>query len=156
MKFYLIVLIKILLPVVIKTVQFIIMTSTMNFKRFGNLSTITIVSIAMLFLIINSCKHDGMPAEQMQQIFYADVEPIFISCAECHNGDGDKGGYDFTTYDKIMNTGGVVKGNASKSKAYQAMTSTFQVMPPKNPLTTGQRTLIWAWIEQGANNTPAK
>jgi len=128
----------------------------MNFKQFGNHSAFVLVGIIILFLFNNSCKHDGIPADQMQQIFYADVEPIFTSCVDCHKGSSAEGGYDFSTYEKIINTGGIVKGDAAKSKAYKAMISTFQVMPPNNPLTTGQRTLIWVWIEQGANNTPAE
>jgi len=44
-------------------------------------------------------------------------------------------------------------GNADKSKAYNAITSTFQLMPPNNALPAEKRTLIRLWIEQGAQET---
>jgi hypothetical protein len=80
--------------------------------------------------------------------------PIFQnSCAVsgCHNGRGGESGYVFTDYASIMNA--ITPGNAAKSKAYQAITSTFQLMPPKNALPIGKRTLIRLWIEQGAKET---
>jgi hypothetical protein len=126
----------------------------MNFKRFGNLSAFALVGIATLFLLNNSCKHDGLPADQMQQICFTDqVLPIFQnSCGTtgCHGG-GHGNGYNFTDYKGIMEA--ISAGNASKSKAYQAMTSTFQLMPPNNALPESKRTIIRIWIEQGAKQT---
>lgn len=126
----------------------------MNFKRFGNLSAFALVGIAFLFLLNNSCKHDGIPADQMEQICFTNqVLPIFQnSCGTtgCH-GSGSENDYNFTDYKGIMEA--ISAGNASKSKAYQAMTSTFELMPPDNALPESKRTIIRIWIEQGAKQT---
>ena len=106
----------------------------------------------MLFLV-SSCKHDGIPADQMTKIcFQAEVLSIFQnSCATtgCHSGGGN--GYSFSNYSGIMKA--ITAGNADKSKAYQAITSTFQLMPPNNALPIDKRTIIRLWIEQGAKET---
>ena len=96
-----------------------------------------------------SCKHDGIPAEQMAPVAFSEVLPIFTSyCGKCHDGDGGESEYVYTDYTSIMKS--ITPGNASKSKAYQAMTSTLQIMPPDIAMPTKQRTLIRLWIEQGA------
>lgn len=126
----------------------------MNHKRFGNLTVLAIVSVAFVFLLNNSCKHEGIPADQMQPICFTEqVLPIFQnSCGTtgCHGG-GTGHGYNFTDYTGIMQA--ISAGDASKSKAYQAMTSTFQLMPPNNALPENKRTIIRLWIEQGAKQT---
>ncbi len=123
----------------------------MNLKRFGNLSLPVIAGIAILFLLNSSCKHDGIPADQMTPVAFADVQQVYFGyCTSCHSG-GNGGGsrLDFTTYEGILRT--VSKGNSSNSKSYQAMINTFQIMPPKGAVPTSQRTLIRLWIDQGAN-----
>jgi hypothetical protein len=126
----------------------------MNFKRFGYFSTFVIAGLIFMFLLINSCKNNGVPADQMPQIcFTKQVLPIFQNnCATsgCHDSRGESG-YVFTDYSSIMQS--ITPGNAAKSKAYQAMTSAFQLMPPNNPLSENNRTIIRLWIEQGANET---
>ena len=127
----------------------------MNFKRQGYLSIlISLVLLPQLFLL-NSCQHSGVPADQMPQVCFTEqVLPIFQnSCATsgCHNGQGGESRYVFTDYASIMRA--ITPGNADKSKAYQAITSTFQLMPPNNALPESKRTLIRLWIEQGANQT---
>lgn len=110
--------------------------------------------LCFIFLLINSCQNEGIPADQLPAIcFTGQVLPIFQnSCATsgCHDSSGE-GGYMFTDYSNIMKA--VTSGNADKSKAYQAMTSTFTLMPPDNPLSTEKRTIIRLWIEQGALET---
>lgn len=127
----------------------------MNYKRFGNLSAFALVGMAILFLFNNSCKHDGIPADQMEQICFTDqVLPIFQnSCGTsgCHDAKSSESGYVFTDYASIMKS--ITPGNASKSKAYQAMTSTILLMPPDNALPESKRTIIRIWIEQGAKQT---
>lgn len=126
----------------------------MNFKRFGNLSAFALIGIAGLLLLNFACKHEGIPADQMEQICFTNqVLPIFKnSCGTtgCHSS-GSGNGYNFTNYNGIMEA--ISAGNASKSKAYQAMTSTFQLMPPNNALPESKRTIIRIWIEQGAKQT---
>jgi len=107
--------------------------------------------IGFILFLVSSCKHDGIPVDQLPQIHFSEVLPIFTqNCATCHGGNGESHGLSFTDYTSIMKS--IQAGNSSKSKAYQAMISTFQLMPPNNPLTTGQRTLIRLWIDQGAKN----
>lgn len=126
----------------------------MTFKRLGYLSIVMAFVLLPLVFLVNSCKHDGVPADQMPQICFTNqVLPIFQnSCGTtgCHGGSQGHG-YNFTTYAGIMQA--ITPGNSAKSKAYQAITSTFQIMPPNNPLSTNDRTLIRLWIDQGAKET---
>ncbi|MBV5315698.1 MAG: hypothetical protein JZU47_20540 [Prolixibacteraceae bacterium] len=127
----------------------------MKKNQFGFLSAMLILAIGLTTFLVNSCKHEGIPAEQMPQIcFTGQVLPIFQnSCATtgCHSAGGDGHGYDFSNYASIMKA--ITPGDASKSKAYKAITSTFQLMPPDNALPIEKRIIIRLWIEQGANET---
>ena len=109
----------------------------------------------LALLTTNSCKHDGPPADQLEEIcFTGQVLPIFsTSCgiAGCHDAITAESGYVFTDYSSIMKS--ITPGNAEKSKAYSAITSTLGLMPPDNPLPINKRTLIRLWIEQGAKET---
>lgn len=124
----------------------------MKFKRFGYFLATLFISLTSI-LLNSSCKHDGTPADQLPQInFTQQVLPIFQnSCATsgCHDSQTAENDYVFTDYASIMKA--ITPGNADKSKAYEAITSTTELMPPDNALSTGQRTTIWLWIEQGAN-----
>jgi len=123
----------------------------MKDNRNGFLKMPLMIGIGFLLFLISSCKHDGVPMDQLPQIPFSDVLPIFTqNCATCHDGKGGSGDFALTDYTSIMRY--IQAGNSSKSKAYQAMISTFQLMPPKNPLTTSQRTMIRLWIDQGAKN----
>jgi hypothetical protein len=125
----------------------------MKKNQFGFLSAMLFFVLGLTTLLVNSCKHEGIPAEQMPQICFTEqVLPIFQnSCATtgCHSGGGH--GYNFSTYSGIMKA--ITAGDASKSKAYQAITSTFQLMPPNNALPIEKRMIIRLWIEQGAKET---
>ena len=122
----------------------------MNFKRFGNLSVAAIAGISILFLLNSSCKHDGITADQMAPVAFADVQQVYYGyCTSCHSGgNGGESHLDFTTYEGILRT--VSPGNSSNSESYQAMINTFQIMPPNGAVPTNQRTLIRLWIDQGA------
>ncbi|MFA5330136.1 MAG: hypothetical protein WC384_20245 [Prolixibacteraceae bacterium] len=125
----------------------------MKFKQHGLFSVLVILSVGSILFLVNSCQHDGTPADQMQQICFTDqILPVFQnSCGTtgCHSGGEHE--YNFTNYAGIMRA--ITPGNADKSKAYKAMTSQFQLMPPNNALPIEKRTLIRLWIEQGANET---
>lgn len=125
----------------------------MKQKRIRSLSALMIFCLLAVLPILNSCKHDGTPADQLPQInFTEQVLPIFQnSCAisGCHNANGSESHYVFNDYAGIMQA--IVPGNADKSKAYKSITSALQLMPPNSALSTSQRTTIWLWIEQGAN-----
>jgi hypothetical protein len=127
--------------------------SSMNFKRFSYLSALLAFLLLPLSFLVNSCKHDGIPADQFDPICFTEqVLPIFQnSCATCHGGSRSEAGLDFSNYTGIMKA--ITAGNADKSKAYKAITSTFQLMPPDNALPESKRTIIRLWIEQGAKET---
>lgn len=115
---------------------------------------LALLIIAGLWLL-NSCEHEGIPADQMEQIcFNQQVLPIFqnsCSTSGCHDTQTAESGYTFTDYSSIMKA--ITPGNASKSKAYKAITGTDELMPPHNPLPIEKRILIRLWIEQGAQET---
>lgn len=123
----------------------------MKDNRIGFLKLSLMIGAGLMLFLVNSCKHDGVPVDQLPQISFSEVLPIFTqNCATCHGGKGGSGGLKLSDYTGIMRV--IQAGNSAKSKAYQAMTSTFQLMPPNNPLTTSQRTTIRLWIDQGAKN----
>jgi len=126
----------------------------MKFERMGLFSALLIFSLGTVLLLVNSCQHDGTPADQMPEVCFTEqVLPIFQnSCGTsgCHDSRG-AAGYVFTDYAGIIKA--INPGNADKSKAYKAMTSTFQLMPPNNALPIDKRTIIRLWIEQGAKQT---
>ena len=122
---------------------------------FRFLSALPILILGIVFVTIPSCQHDGIPADQIETICFTEqVLPIFqnsCSTSGCHDAKSAEHGYVFTDYASIMKA--ITPGNASKSKAYQAMISTFEIMPPDNPLPAPKRTIIRLWIEQGAKET---
>jgi uncharacterized membrane protein len=119
--------------------------------KLGFLSALLIAVLGSSILLINSCKNEGVPADQMQKIPFADVQRVYtFYCAECHSGGGGEGGQlDFTNYNGILST--VTPGNSAKSSSYQAIIQSFQRMPPNIAVPTNERTLIRLWIDQGAN-----
>jgi uncharacterized membrane protein len=121
----------------------------MNFKRTPGPTIFFGLGLLFIIFFASSCKHDGTPSDQLKQVSFKEVLPIFTTnCASCHGQKGE--GFALTDYSSIVRS--VQPGNSSKSKVYQALTSTFNLMPPNNPLTTSQRTLIRLWIDQGAKN----
>lgn len=126
----------------------------MKIQRLGFFSAFLLIGLGAVLFTVNSCKHEGVPADQLEQVcFNEQILPIFQnSCGTsgCHDSRGEAG-YVFTDYASIMKA--INPGNADKSKAYQAITSTFQLMPPDNALPMSKRTLIRIWIEQGAKET---
>lgn len=127
----------------------------MNLRRSGYFIVLISLVLSPLIFLVNSCKHSGVPADQLPQICFTEqVLPIFqnsCSTSGCHDGQRGESRYVFTDYANIMKA--ITPGNAEKSKAYRAMIDAFQVMPPNNPLPESKRTLIRLWIEQGAKET---
>jgi hypothetical protein len=88
--------------------------------------------------------------------FETQIKPILqTSCgmAGCHGPGGDAESFSPDSYQSIMSI--VQPGSAAKSTLYQVITSVNggNMMPPNQPLTKEQRTLIMIWIEQGAKST---
>lgn len=126
----------------------------MRVVRLRWILSLTVIIISSFFMTV-SCRHEGIPADQLDPVcFNQQVLPIFQnSCAisGCHNAQGGESGYVFNDYTNIMKA--ISPGNATKSKAYKAMTSSIQLMPPHNPLPMDKRILIRVWIDQGAKET---
>lgn len=117
---------------------------------------ILIYSIIIIIgvLILYSCEHQAPDAQLMDEIcFETEILPIFqTSCGSCHNSQSPEGGYVYTDYNSIMQS--ITPGNPDKSIAYQYITEIIHdFMPPEQPLTIQERSLIRIWIEQGAKET---
>lgn len=101
-----------------------------------------------------SCRHSTDISEFDTVCFEREILPLFAnSCGTtgCHDAASSKDGYDFTTYDGIIQA--VKPFDANGSKAYRAITGRWEMMPPSGPLSKDLRTKIWLWIEQGAEAT---
>ncbi len=117
----------------------------------GFFSVMLVTGMASTILLVNSCKHDMIPADQMAPVPFAEVQQVYTDyCVRCHPGStgGGESRLNFTTYDGILKT--VTPGNSASSKSYQTMISTWQLMPPDNVVPTNKRTLVRIWIDQGA------
>ena len=116
--------------------------------------TLFLLIILTSFTWITSCTHTfditGMP----EICFDRDVLPIFKnSCAitGCHDGRGESD-LVLTNYADISRS--VVPGNPGASRTYKTITATYgNKMPPDQPLSLENRTIIRFWIEQGAHPT---
>lgn len=115
----------------------------------------------MLAMAFTSCRHKTDLSSLKQVSFANDIQPIIASnCAMsgCHSssGGGEDEVFPLTTYDEVINEGGVNAGDAHGSKFYQVISNhTLEnVMPPSPnpPLLDDQIKLIYLWIEQGAQN----
>lgn len=102
-----------------------------------------------------SCNHEPEGLDLMDSVcFESQVLPIFqTSCAisGCHDAPGNESGYVFTDYQHIMEA--VTPGDPMSSPAYTSLISGSGeegIMPPGQPLSKQNRTLIRVWIEQGA------
>jgi uncharacterized membrane protein len=119
---------------------------------------------AFLFLILfgglivySSCTHETTLQPDLQETVYFDTQvlPIFqntCGVSGCHNSGTRKEGYDLSNYASIVSKG-IVPGEASNSLIYKTITGDAKLMPPDNPLSIDQRTLIKLWIDQGASET---
>jgi len=117
--------------------------------------SLTLLIIVTTLSWITSCTHDANITDQPVVCFDRDILPMLASSCDmqgCHDG-AFHGGETFDNYTTIRHH--VVPGNPNKSILYQVITDTwgFNRMPPKQPLSIENRTLIRVWIEQGAAET---
>jgi hypothetical protein len=102
---------------------------------------------------ISSCTHDTKISDIPEICFERDVLPVFQNnCAlsRCHDGGGE--GMALNTYAGISRT--VTPFNPNASQSYQAIIAKWgNRMPPSQPLSEENRTIIRLWIEQGAGPT---
>jgi hypothetical protein len=118
------------------------------------------ISLILLMILatvswITSCTHKADISGIPEVCFDSQVLPIFSNnCAisGCHDGGGESD-LSFDNYNDIRNA--VEPYKPESSKAYQAITSTWgeNKMPPSQPISKLNRTIIRLWIEQGAKET---
>jgi hypothetical protein len=114
-----------------------------------------IVLFLTLFSWISSCTHNPDIGNIPEVCFERDVLPVFQnSCAisGCHDGTGESD-LRLTSYVPISHA--VEPGKPYSSKVYKAIISKTgeNKMPPDQPLSLENRTIIRLWIEQGASLT---
>jgi hypothetical protein len=115
------------------------------------------LSLALLVILttlswITSCTHDAKITDLPEVCFDRDVLPVYKNnCAisGCHDGGGESQ-MALDNYNSILQT--VVPLNPDASQSYKAITTTWgeNKMPPDQPLSLENRTMIRIWIEQGA------
>ncbi len=129
----------------------------MRSKQFPLILFLLSPGLVMLFSGIPACTHESDMLDDFDEIcFEREVLPIFQSnCSRtgCHDGGGGESRYVFTTYQGILEA--VKPGDPSGSPAYTSLTNIWGegMMPPDQPLSQENRTLIRLWIQQGARYT---
>ncbi len=89
---------------------------------------------------------------QAAQHFEQQVAPILRRCVFCHSGDAPQGGLDLSTRQSALAGGksgpALAPGQGSESLIY-TMTAA-RLMPPGEPLTEAETSLLRQWIDAGA------
>ncbi len=114
--------------------------------------TLTLVCSAIV-LVLSQCTKDHLPEPAI--CYQTDIEPLIVSnCTQsgCHNSTDHAAGYDFTTYQGILE--GVEPGHYKGSEMYKVLILPFgeKRMPqsPAEPFSDEQIALFARWIEEGA------
>lgn len=92
--------------------------------------------------------------------FNAIVKPVFEAyCTACHDFSFSEGGWNATSYDKILNSGDnapvIVPGSIDESRLAQMILGNlgdFYLMPPSGNIPDSALQAILDWIEQGAQD----
>lgn len=133
---------------------------------------LTAVAGALFLFSLQNCKHEVPKITSttprtvshtcsLDTVYFVnDILPIILSnCAQsgCHDAITREDDVQLTDYDNIIETGDVEKGDANKSKLYQALFDDDEVMPPPpGSLSPEQKNAIRIWINQGAKNNECK
>jgi hypothetical protein len=118
-------------------------------------SFLGLLFILIVISLISSCTHSADITNIPEICFDRDVLPIFQNnCAisRCHNGTGESG-VALNNFTSIKRS--VEPYKPYSSRLYKAIIATFgeNRMPPGQPLSLANRTMIRLWIEQGAGMT---
>jgi hypothetical protein len=124
-------------------------------KRFYSIFFPAVIMAAGIMAWTASCVHEADISDQPEICFEGQVLPIFLnSCAiaACHDGTGESD-LRLDSYLDISHT--VVPYDPEASESYKAITASWgeNQMPPGQPLSLDNRTIIRLWIEQGAGLT---
>jgi hypothetical protein len=116
--------------------------------------------LALIFIFtiaswVTSCTHNANIDNLPEICFERDVLPVFLNnCAikGCHDGTGES---DLHLNSYVPISHAVEPEKPYSSKIYNSIIATYgeNVMPPNQPLTKDNRTIIRLWIEQGAGLT---
>jgi len=111
-----------------------------------------LISVFSFFFLITSCTHNAVLDNIPELCFGRDVLPIFQnSCAisGCHDGAGES---DLVLNSYVSISHAVEPGKPYSSYIYNAIIANRgeKRMPPDQPLSLNNRTIIRLWIEQGA------
>jgi hypothetical protein len=118
-----------------------------------------VISVSFLFSMIAllttiSCYHDPVNLNDIPSVcFDSLVYPLLqISCGiqGCHGSGSNDSDFSVKDYNSVMEA--VSPYNPRASKLYQVITdiNSDEMMPPGQPLTLEQRSIIEIWIAQGA------
>ena len=114
--------------------------------------SLTLLIFLTIFSWFTSCTHIANIANLPEVCFTGQVLPIFINncaMAGCHDGGGREERRPLNTYADIMRD--ITPGNPDGSRVYQTIIAKWENhMPPGQPLSLENRTIIRVWIEQGA------
>ena len=129
-----------------------------------------VLLLAGAVMVLEACTHDPIepvtpdpvtedPCPSDTVFFQDDVLPLLVSnCAfsGCHDRGTATWGIILTDYSNVINSGGIVPGDADASRVFQRISATADSvrmpLPPNDPLTDDQIALIRDWINQGALN----
>lgn len=111
--------------------------------------------IITILSYVSSCTHTANIDNIPEVCFERDVLPVFQnSCAisGCHDGQGES---ELVLNNYVSISHAVEPGKPYSSKIYNSIITTFgeNNMPPDQPLSLENRTIIRLWIEQGAGLT---
>ena len=74
---------------------------------------------------------------------------IKAHCLTCHSAEFPRGGINLSSYQSIMETSGVIAGNAEESLLYQEVKS-GNMPAERAKLSEEEILLVWKWIQTGA------
>ncbi len=102
--------------------------------------------------------HDADPVSSSDEfISFATIQADIIEpkCLSCHSDENPGGGYSFSSYRTILDSGSVVARKSDYSALYRSVANGR--MPPGKPLSYDETRSIKNWIDNGAPETaPAK
>src|SRR5450759_1592531 len=118
--------------------------------------SLTLIILLTAFSWFTSCTHIANIANLPEVCFTSDILPIFTAnCAMtgCHDGGGRESHFALNNYADIIRE--ITPGNPDASRGYQTIIAKTgqNRMPPNQPLSLTNRTIIRLWIEQGAAET---
>lgn len=109
-------------------------------------------ALLLLIALLSSCQSEPNLASAPEISFSNQIQPILAgncTMSGCHGSSG--GEFSLVSYQDVASH--VKPGNARNSELYRTVANrTDRLMPPGGPLSDGDISTIYIWIEQGAKN----